>query len=44
MIAMIFAMGLVNIEVILSIYKLLIIMLKHSKNGIKIYPIKDKIW
>lgn len=44
MIAMILAIGLVKIEVILSIYRLLIIMLKHSKNGIKTYPIKDKIW
>ena len=43
MIAMILAIGLVKIEVILSIYRLLIIMLKHSKNGIKTYPIKDKI-
>ena len=32
---MILAIGLVKIEVILSIYRLLIIMLKHSKNGIK---------
>ena len=41
---MILAIGLVKIEVMLSIYRLLIIMLKHSKNGIKTYPIKDKIW